>query len=109
MMQKAKKTAAMAWGLAVRVGNMTVKGMNNMWSALVRPHLEYGAEVMNTCQDNKWAEADMLMRKVGRRILKCGSRVPNDAITGELARVDVHERKKDDATAVLLGEDSSNA
>ena len=93
MLRKAKKAAAMAWGLAVRVGNMTVKGMNNMWSALVRPHLEYGAEVMNTCQDNKWAEADMLMRKVGRRILKCGSRVPNDAITGELGWMSMRGRR----------------
>ena len=40
MLRKAKKAAAMAWGLAVRVGNMTVKGLNNMWSALVRPHLD---------------------------------------------------------------------
>ena len=30
MMRKAKKAAAMAWGLAVRLGNMTVKGMNNV-------------------------------------------------------------------------------
>jgi len=35
----------------------------------------------------------MLMRKVGRRILKCGSRVPNDAITGELGWMSMRGRR----------------
>jgi len=40
MIRKANRAAAMVWGLAVRGGNMTVKGMNNMWTALIRPHLD---------------------------------------------------------------------
>jgi len=44
----------------------------------------YGAEVINSHNDFMWEEAEKLARKVGRRVLKCGRRVPNDAILAEL-------------------------
>ena len=84
MLRKARRAAAMAWNMAVRAGDMSVKGMVNMWTALVRPHLEYGAEVLNAHGDSKWDEAEKLARKIGRRVLKCGNRLPNEAIMGEL-------------------------
>ena len=83
----------MAWNVAVRAGDMTVKGMTSMWTALVRPNLEYGAEVLNTHTDFVWAEAEKLMRKVGRRVLKCGRRLPNDAILGELGWMSMRGRR----------------
>ena len=90
MLRKAKRAAAMAWTLAVRAGDMSVKGMNNMWTALVRPHLEYGAEVLSM---RVWEDAEKVMRKVGRRVLKCGNRLPNDAIVGELGWMSMRGRR----------------
>jgi hypothetical protein len=84
MLCKARMAGCMAWAMVVRVGNMTVKGMDGMWKALIRPHLEYGAEVMNSHQDYLWEDAEKLMRANGRRVLLCGSRVPNEAVMGEL-------------------------
>ena len=65
MLRKARMAAGVAWGLLVRIGNMTVKGMDGMWKALIRPHLEYGAEVMNSHQDFVWEEAEKVMRANG--------------------------------------------
>ena len=72
---------------------MTVKGMDNMWKALIRPHLEYGAEVTNTQGDFLWEDAELIMRANGRRILKCGSRMPNEAIMGELGWMTLRGRR----------------
>ena len=93
MLRKAYMAAGMVSGMALRIGNMTVKGMDSLWKALVRPHLEYGAEVMNTCSDFKWEEAEVLMRANGRRILKCGSRIPNEAVMGELGWMSMKGRR----------------
>jgi len=94
MIRKANRAAAMVWGLAVRGGNMTVKGMNNMWTALIRPHLEYAAEVLNSNRDFKWEEAERVMRRVGRKVLKCGRTLPNDAIAPELGWMSMQGRRK---------------
>ena len=40
-----------------------------------------------------WEEAEKLARKVGRRVLKCGRRVPNDAILGELGWTTMRGRR----------------
>jgi len=56
----------------------------------VRPHLEYGAEVLSM---RVWEDAEKVMRKVGRRVLKCGNRLPNDAIVGELGWMSMRGRR----------------
>ena len=73
-------------------------GMTNMCTALIRPHLEYGAEVMNTIGDPKWNEAEALMRKVAgidprRMILKYGRTLPNAAIAAELGWMTMKGRR----------------
>ena len=57
---------------------MTSRGKQALWTALVRPHLEYGAEVMCTLGDEKWDDLELMQRKAGRWILGCGNRLPND-------------------------------
>ena len=84
MLRKARMAAGMVWGMVVRMGNMTVKGSDGLWKALIRPHLEYGVKVMSSHQDYLWEDAEKLMRANSRRVLACGSRVPNEAVMGEL-------------------------
>ena len=88
MLRKAKRAAAMCWNLAV-------KGMTNMWTALIRPHLEYGAEVLSSNMHPVWQEAEQLARKVGRRMLKCGSRIPgpDEALLAELGWMTMRGRR----------------
>jgi hypothetical protein len=64
-----------------------------MWTALIRPHLEYGAEVINNHNDFVWEEAELLARKGGRRVLRCGTRLPNDAVLGELGWMTMRGRR----------------
>ena len=93
MLRKARRAAALAWNMAVRGGDMSVKGMSNIWTALIRPHLEYGAEILNSHTDFVWEEAEKVARKVGRRVLKCGPSLPNDAILGELGWMTMRGRR----------------
>ena len=72
---------------------MSVRGATSMWTALIRPHLEYGAEVINNHNDFVWEEAELLARKVGRRVLRCGVRLPNDAVLGELGWMTMRGRR----------------
>ena len=84
MVRKAKRAMLLAGSMVVRGGNMSVKAQINMWNALIRPHLEYGAEVMNTERDFKWEEAEALQRQAARRILQVGRRTTNEVVLGEL-------------------------
>ena len=40
-----------------------------------------------------WEDAEKMMRKVGRRVLKCGNRLPNDVIVGELGWMSMRGRR----------------
>ena len=40
-----------------------------------------------------WEEAEKLARKIGRRVLKCGRSLPNDAIMGELGWMTMRGRR----------------
>ena len=79
----------MAWSLAMRAADMSVKGMISVWQALIRPHLEYAAEVV----DGKWEEAEAIQRQAGRRILKVGVAVGNAAVIGELGLISMAGRR----------------
>ena len=50
-LRKARRATALAWNMATRGGDMSVRGATSMWTALIRPHLEYGAEVINNHND----------------------------------------------------------
>ena len=68
---------------------MSNKGTVNLWAALIRPHLEYGAELIA----DERAEAEKLQRKIARRILKCGNRVSNAVLSGELGWISLKGRR----------------
>ena len=63
-----------AWGMGVRGGHLSAKGAVGIWKAIVRPVLEYGAEVWG---DDNWEEAEKLQRTMGKRILKVNEKTAN--------------------------------
>ena len=46
--------------------SFSAKALNNIWKGLIQPHLEYGAEVMDTSPRGSWTEAEKIMTKMGR-------------------------------------------
>lgn len=64
----------------MRRAELSVKANVNMWKALVRPNLEYGAELWGF---GNWEEAEVIQRSVARKILRCKQAV-NAGVCGEL-------------------------
>ena len=89
MLRRARRAAAAAWGMIVCCGDMSARGMANLWVALVRPHLEYGVELIS----DEWAEAEQLQRNIARRVLRCGISVSNAALSGELGWMSLKGRR----------------
>ena len=57
MIEKASRRMNAAWGVGLQSGAMSVKAGVNIWQGLVRPILEYGAEiwpVWTMAKDDKW-------------------------------------------------------
>src|SRR5580698_6537064 len=53
-------------------GKLSVKANVTLWEGIVRPGLEYGAEVWGA--SGEWEEGEMILRESGRRILGCMSK-----------------------------------
>jgi hypothetical protein len=81
ILSKARKCMSAMWGMGMAEGNLSVKATINLYEALVRSLLEYGAEIWGARQ---WEEAEVLQREMGRRILRCPSTTTGEAILGEL-------------------------
>jgi hypothetical protein len=84
MARKASKAMSWSWNLLMRLGAPTVRAMVSVWTALVRPLLEYGAEIWPGENSQQWKEADALQRKMAKRILDCRRTMPNEVVLGEL-------------------------
>ena len=65
---------------------LSAKAAINAWKALIRPVLEYGAEVIQYSKNasGSWPEADQIQMQMGRRILGCHPRTANAAVKGDL-------------------------
>jgi hypothetical protein len=84
VIRKARGCMVQGWALGMQRGCMSVQDGIRVWSTLVRPVLEYGAEVWGGTRDWKWEAAEVLMRGMGRRILGCAKTAPNALVRGEL-------------------------
>jgi hypothetical protein len=73
-----------SWNLLMRLGAPSVKAMISVWTTLIRPHLEYGAEIWPGESNSSWKEAEALQRAMARRILCCRSNIPAEVLRGEL-------------------------
>jgi len=78
---KARVNVKRVWAMGMRHGSLSVLAGINLYKALVRSILEYGAEVW---KDIKWEEGERIQREMGRRILRCHGKTTNEAVLGEL-------------------------
>jgi hypothetical protein len=69
------------WGMGIQSGVLSVDAAKKIWMTLVRPILEYGAEVWG---EQKWEEAEKLQRDMGKRILGLKESTNNEVVLGEL-------------------------
>src|SRR6185503_4445197 len=67
--------------MGMRYGSLSVAASLNLYQALVRSVLEYGAEVWT---NEEWEEGERVQREMGRRILRCHGKTTNEAVLGEL-------------------------
>ena len=78
---EARKRMMLVWAMGMRGGELAVKDCIRVWQALVRPVLEYGTIVWG---DVKCEEAERVQREMGRMILRCGAKMANEVVLGEL-------------------------
>jgi len=78
---KAKASLSRVWRMGMRYGSLSVAASLNLYQALVRSVLEYGAEVWT---NEEWEEGERVQREMGRRILRCHGKTTNEAVLGEL-------------------------
>jgi endonuclease/exonuclease/phosphatase family metal-dependent hydrolase len=81
MVSKARMKMEIAWGLGSRFGRVRTSTGVHVWKGLIRPTLEYAAEVWHR---GKWEEAEKIQRSMGKRILGCRQNTTNEAVLGEL-------------------------
>jgi hypothetical protein len=87
---KAKRALWGVWGMGVRDGSMPVWMGERLWTTLVRPVLEYGAEVFG---EARWEEAERVQRLMARMVLGVGKGVANEVIMGDLGWWDLQARR----------------
>ena len=90
MLAKARGAFWRAWGLGMAGGWLSASGARGLWQTLVRPVLEYGAEV----DSGRWEEAETLQRMAGRMCLGVGMEVPNAVVMGDLGWWTVRARRE---------------
>jgi len=81
LLAKARAKVASALGIANTHGLLTVSYGVQLWHTLIRPTLEYGAEIWG---HQKWEQAEALQRFAGKRILRCSKLTTDEAVLGEL-------------------------
>ena len=78
---KARAKVSSALGMANTTGLLNVEYGVQIWKSLIRPVLEYGAELWGDC---KWEDAERLQRLAAKRILRCPCLTTNEVALGEL-------------------------
>ena len=81
LLTKAERNMRAAMGMGNRTKHLSVKAAVGLWKALVRPILEYAAEIWG---EKDWKEAEILQRTMAKRILGMKERTTNEAVLGEL-------------------------
>ena len=104
MALKAKQNMMKCNGMGIQSGLLPVKAAVNVWQALVRSVLEYGAEIWS---EEKWEEAERIQVKMGKMILKC-SKSHSGYGSERRARMVDHGSSTCNAATTILGSTHPN-
>ena len=69
---------------------LTIEAGEKLWTSMIRPILEYGAEVWG---GGRWIEAEQIMRKVGKTLLGLPRTANNEVVQGELGWWSMESRR----------------
>src|ERR1700722_6742460 len=89
ILDKARKRTRALCGMGIREG-VSVKAILRGWEVLVRPILEYGAEIWG---EKKWKEGENLQIELGRRLLGVSKMTTKQVIQGELGLGKISSRR----------------
>jgi hypothetical protein len=81
MLNKAQQAMIRSISITKYADLLTVEAGMNIWNSLIRPNLEYGAEIWG---DVTWEEAERIQLEVGRRILNVKAKTCDVFVRGEL-------------------------
>lgn len=81
MLTNARSQLNKVYAMGMRNDVLTVKAAVNAWCALVRPSVEYGAEIWG---HQVWRDGESILHEMGRRILRCNRNTSKEVIRGEL-------------------------
>jgi hypothetical protein len=81
ILAKAQRNMTQALAMGVSGGFMSTRLANIIWMSLVRSILEYGCEIWG---EGSFADLEKLQTAMGKRILRCGSRMTGEVVRGEL-------------------------
>ena len=84
LIRKSRRCMAMSWGMGIQVGGLSTKAAINAWKALIRPVLEYAAEVVDHGANGEWEEAERIQLSMAKRILGAQAKTTDAAVRGEL-------------------------
>lgn len=90
LIKKTRRKMEMAIGFGMYEGKIRPKTGCKIWKQLIRPVLEYGAEIWG---DVEWEEAEKLQREMARRILRCSSSTAKEVVLGELGWMTIKARR----------------
>ena len=81
LIEKAERNMRKAMGMGNKTKHLSAKAAIGLWKALIRPVLEYGAEIWG---ESNWKEAETLQRTMAKRILGMNEKTSNEAVLGDL-------------------------
>ena len=89
ILDKARKRTRALCGIGLREG-VSARAVLRGWQVLVRPVLEYGAEIWG---EKKWKAGEDLQFEMGRRVLGVSKRTTREVIQGELGLQQISSRR----------------
>ena len=89
ILDKARKRMRALCSMGVREG-VSVKVVLRGWEVLVRPVVEYGAEIWG---EKEWKEGEALQMEMGRRVLGVSRMTTREVIQGELGLEKISSRR----------------
>jgi hypothetical protein len=87
---KANRALYRAWGVGMKNKELSVRGGKRLFETLVRPVLEYGAEI----DSGGWPQAEIVLNRAGRMCFGVGNEVANEVIRGDLGWWTVQGRRE---------------